>query len=225
MTQPGGPLALVGGAEWTEGCDFDAELLAASGGDEVVVLPTAAAYELPDQVVERARSWFGGLGGRVVAVPALDRAGAHDEANVAAVRRARFVYLSGGSAMHLLSVLKRTPLWDAVLAARADGAVVAAAGPSASVLCDAMVDPRGGGFGVGLGLVDELSLIPRYEQWSAEKSRRTIELAPKGLVLAGLPARTALIFGGPAGWRVAGHGEVRLFRDGQPIELSSLRSA
>jgi cyanophycinase len=225
MTLPGGPLALVGGAEWTEGCDFDVELLAASGTDEVVVLPTAAAYELPDQVVERARSWFAGLGARVAAVSALDRAGAHDEANVEAVRRARFVYLSGGSAMHLLSVLKRTPLWDAVLAARAEGAVVAAAGPSASVLCDAMVDPRGGGFGVGLGLVDELTLIPRYEQWSAEKSRRTIELAPKGLVLAGLPARTALVFDGTARWRVAGTGEVRLFRDGQAVELASLGSA
>jgi cyanophycinase len=225
MTLPGGPLALVGGAEWTEGCDFDVELLAASGTDEVVVLPTAAAYERPDQVVERARSWFAGLGARVAAVSALDRAGAHDEANVEAVRRARFVYLSGGSAMHLLSVLKRTPLWDAVLAARAEGAVVAAAGPSASVLCDAMVDPRGGGFGVGLGLVDELTLIPRYEQWSAEKSRRTIELAPKGLVLAGLPARTALVFDGTARWRVAGTGEVRLFRDGQAVELASLGSA
>ena len=44
-------------------------------------------------------------------------------------------------------------------------------------------------------------------------------------VLAGLPARTALVFDGTARWRVAGTGEVRLFRDGQPVELASLGSA
>ena len=42
-----GVLALVGGAEWREGCTFDAQLLEASGGRDVTVLPTAAAYEHP----------------------------------------------------------------------------------------------------------------------------------------------------------------------------------
>lgn len=217
-----GPLALVGGDEWSDGCTFDAELLEESGGGPVVVLPTAAAYEQPSHVVEAARRHFAKLGADVVAVDALDRRGALDPAHVASVRAARFLYVASGSAMHLLSVLKRTPLWEAVVAVHDEGAVLAAAGSSAAVLCDAMVDPRGGGFGVGLGLVTELTLIPRYDQWSAEKSRRTIELAPSGLALAGLPERTALIREGDGRWREAGAGEVRLFVDGKPAELGAL---
>ena len=68
-----GPLALVGGAEWTDGCSFDAELLAASGGDEVLVLPTAAAYEHPERAVLAAADWFEPLGGRVEGLMVLGR--------------------------------------------------------------------------------------------------------------------------------------------------------
>ena len=73
-----GYLALVGGSEWNEGCDFDAALLTASGGSEVVVLPTAAAYENPAKHIERAERWFAALGARVRALPVYDRAGARD---------------------------------------------------------------------------------------------------------------------------------------------------
>ena len=55
MSRTPGILALVGGGEWSEGCSFDAELLAASGSDEVLVLPTAAAYEHPERLVVEAK--------------------------------------------------------------------------------------------------------------------------------------------------------------------------
>jgi cyanophycinase len=42
-----GLLALVGDGEWQAGADYDAELLERSGCDEVLILPTAAAYEHP----------------------------------------------------------------------------------------------------------------------------------------------------------------------------------
>lgn len=220
-----GSLALVGDAEWTGPCTFDGDLLRASGGTRVTVLPTAAAYERPEEATARAVAHFAQWDATVEVVPALDRSGARDPANVELVRNARFLYLAGGSAMHLLSVLKATALWDAMVEAHLGGAVLAAAGASAAVLCDAMVDPRGGGFGVGLGLVSELSLIPRYEQWSTEKSRRTIQMAPKGLALAGIPAASALIRSGDGAWSTAGADVVRLFRDGTPIELAELAVA
>src|SRR4051794_18933738 len=116
-----GTLALVGGAEWRPGCDFDQDLLTASGGTEVVVLPTAAAYEHPDRAVEAAERWFGELGATVRPVRVLTRPDALDEDTAAVIAAAGFLYLADGSPMHLRSVLKDSPAWEAVLAAWADG--------------------------------------------------------------------------------------------------------
>ena len=55
MTKAAGTVALVGGDEWTEPCTpFDRRLLELAGTDEVLVLPTAAAFEQPDRAVARA---------------------------------------------------------------------------------------------------------------------------------------------------------------------------
>ena len=86
-----GTLALVGGDEWTEGCSFDAKLLAASGGTDVVVLPTAAAYQHPERVALRAAEWFASLGAQVEGLMVVDRASAEDPGMAATVARARFV--------------------------------------------------------------------------------------------------------------------------------------
>jgi cyanophycinase len=219
-----GSLALVGGGEWRDGCDFDGELLEASGGDEVVVLPTAAAYEHPDHVVERATRWFEAAGATVRPVMAVDRGGAQDEANAAAVRAARFVYLSDGSPMHLRSVLMQSPLWDAIAAAWHGGAVLAASGAGAMVLCDPAVDPRGGAFTLGLGLLPQLAVVARADTWSEDKLHRTLQLTPAGVPLVEVDERTALLrdAGGP--WRAAGVGGVSIWIDGHQADVAALPS-
>src|SRR5271165_6482187 len=100
MTDTAGPLALVGGAEWTEGCSYDVDLWEASGRSEVLVLPTAAAYEHPERAVETAKRWFGGFGATARGLMLLTRRDALDEEVAAQLRGARFVYLGGGSPMH-----------------------------------------------------------------------------------------------------------------------------
>jgi cyanophycinase len=217
-----GVLALVGGSEWTEGCTFDASLLAASGGADVVVLPTAAAYQHPERVVLQAAEWFGSLGGQVEGLMVLDRASANDPGMAAVVRGARFIYLSGGSPLHLRSVLKDSAVFDGLKEAWSGGAVLAGSAAGAMVLTDPMVDPRGGALTVGLGLVDQLAVIPNYgdthEDAHGQKLERTIALAPAGLPVVGIPERSALLRDGSGQWSYEGARPPVVFVDGAPAE-------
>lgn len=217
-----GTLALVGGGEWTEGCSFDADLVARSGGTEVLVLPTAAAYEHPERAVATAEKWFAGLGATVRGLMVLRRPDAEDEANAAAVREARFVYLAGGSPMHLRSVLKASKVWSALLEVWESGGVIAGSSAGAMVLCDPMVDPRGGAFTVGLGLIEQVAVIPHHDTWSHDKERRTLALAPPGLRIVGIDERTACIRRPDGTWEAAGAGTVTVFCDGRVVGLDAL---
>lgn len=222
MSDPCGPLALVGGDEWHPGCTFDAELLAASGGTDVLILPTAAAYEHPEKSVDSARTWFGTMGATVRGLMVLGRPDAEDETNAAVVRTSRFIYLGGGSSMHLRSVLKGSRLWEALLDAWRDGAVVAGSSAGAMVLTDPMVDSRGGALTVGLGMVENIAVIPHFGHENAEKVHRSIALAAPGLPVVGIPERTALIRDPDGAWRQAGEGDVQVFVSGKPAGFEAL---
>src|SRR5256885_6406437 len=151
--QVSGTLALVGGGEWHDGCrDFDAELLARAG-DEVVVLPTAAAFEHPDRVVARATDYFSGLGASVRGLSVLRRADAEDRANVKGVSDAGFVYIADRSPLHLRSALKDSALFEAIAAGNRTGSVLAASGAGPPGLAGPMGAPRGGPYRVRFGLV------------------------------------------------------------------------
>ena len=217
-----GTLALVGGGEWQSGCSFDAALLEAADTKEVVVLPTAAAFEHPERSVAVATEWFGGLGATVRAIDVLRRPDALEARHADAVQAARFLYLCGGSPMHLRSVLKDSPVWDAIVAAWHDGAVLAGSSAGAMVLCDPMVDPRGGAFTVGLDLVAQMTVIPHFDHWSDDKARRTIQLAPAGLPVVGIDERTALLRDPDGTWRCDGSGRVVVYRDGADVGLDAL---
>lgn len=212
-----GTLALVGGGEFRDECtSFDGELLAASGGTEVVVLPTAAAYEHAERVVERAAKHFAGLGATVRPLMVLHRTEAEDEANADVLRRARFVYLADGSPLHLRSVLKGSPLYDALRETYERGAVVAASGAGATLLCDPMVDPRGGAYTVGFGLVPNLAVFPYHGTAAGHLRERSIDLLPRTALLVGIDEHTALVRDGDGSWRVAGEGVVTVYGDGEP---------
>ncbi|HEY0521236.1 MAG TPA: hypothetical protein VGC84_17230 [Ilumatobacteraceae bacterium] len=204
-----GILALQGGGPFAANDDLDRRLIAAAAATRVIMLPTADAYEHPELLVAAALGWAERLDVEVEALMVMRRGEAMDEGAVGVVRNARAVYLVGDQPLHLRSVLKATPLWEAITQVLADGGVVAATGGSAAAMCDPMVDPRGGAFTLGLGLIDGLALVTEAETWSPDRLHRTLKLA--NTPIAELPTGAALVRSAD-GWEQVGavtmHGEL-----------------
>jgi cyanophycinase len=75
-----------------------------------------------------------------------------------------------------------------------------------------MVDPRGGAYTVGLGVVTDLAVFP-YHGTAAEHLReRSIDLLPRSARLVGIDEETALVRDPAGAWRVAGAGSVTVYR-------------
>lgn len=217
-----GTLGLVGGAEWNGGCSFDAYLLERSGANRVTLLPTAAAYERPDLAVAHATKWFAGLGAKVDTAMVITRADAEDPNFAQMLADSSFIYLGGGSPLHLFSVLKHSQCYGAIVNAFTNGAVVAGSSAGAMVLGDPMVDPRGGGLTLGLGLVKGLAVMPHFSSTSAELKHRTQTLAEPEVVVAGIDEQTALIRDSDGTWFSMGAGSVSLVSNGAELAISQL---
>jgi cyanophycinase len=215
----GGTVALIGGCLSDELVPLGRSLLETAKTDRVLVLPTAAAYERPDRLVASVAEWFDGPGARAEGLALLARHDASRPECVDALRASRFTYVGGGSPMHLRSVLKDTPAWEAMVSALAAGGVVVGESAGAMVLTDPMVDPRGGAFTLGLGLVPNLAVIPSSDQWSRDRLHRTLELA-HGVPVATLPAGSALVRLASGTWEA--HGDVAVHLGGVEIELAAL---
>ncbi len=223
----GGTLALVGGAEFEAPCKvFDSQLLAESGGTEVLVIAAAAAFENPAEKVAKADAYFKKLGATVRSLDVYNRRDANDDALVRTAKSARFLYLTDGSPMHLRSVLKETQLFELIIAAHRKGAVLAAAGAGATVLCDPMIDSRGGAYTVGFGVVENVALFPHHINEPDHIWDRAVDLLPADATLVGLNDHAALVRTGVGDWSLAAGsavtyaagGSIRTLKKG-PIKL------
>jgi cyanophycinase len=200
-----GTVALQGGGPFEANDELDRRLLADVGAERVVVLPTADAYEHPERLVAAAMTWGERLDVEIEALMVMRRAEANDVGAAAVAGAAKAIYLVGDQPLHLRSVLKDTPLWEAIVRVATAGGLVVGVGGSADALCDPMIDPRGGAFTLGLGLVRGLALVTMAETWSAERLHRTRELADT--TLATLPTGAALVRGN-TGWERVGDVEL-----------------
>ena len=210
-----GLLALIGGGEWTAGCEpIDRAILAAAAAvtdseapvNEVLVLTTAAAYHQPHKALAVARSYFQELGATVTTTPLLTRTDASNPSVLEDLRRARCIYLCGGSPFHLKSVLQGTPAWTTIVSTWWAGTALAGSSAGAMVLGDPMVDPRGGAFTIGLGLIAGFAILPHADTWSPAKVQRTRKMVNAAVTIAEVAERAALVWQEADGWTAIGAG-------------------
>lgn len=214
---------LLGGGEWSAtSAQIDGVVLRPQM--TVAVIAAAAAFEDQGAREALAVAHFRERDIQVVLVPVSTHRDALSAVAAEVVATSDAVYLGDGSAMHLRSVLRNSAVWDEVMTAARDGRPIVASGAGAEVVCDPMVDPRGGGFTVGLGLVTELSVIAGADTWSPEKTRRCAELAPSNLPIAGLPAGAAIYLDSSTPpWRTVGN--ITWWLGGSPAPPSTVLSS
>lgn len=217
-----GTLALVGGDPFVDDGTLNRTLLEAAGATEVVLLPTAAAFEGPGKAVEVATAYFAGLGVGVRSVPVLGRADAMAQTNADTLRDATVIYLIGSAAMHARPTLQETPVWEAIVDAWSAGATVIGSDAGAKVLCDPMVDDRGGAFTVGLGLIKRVAVVTRLETWSPEGLHRLRQMTNDDLVVIGLGSSAAVIRSPEGRWTAAGSGTVEVHVGSELVALADV---
>ena len=184
-----GIVVLEGGGPFVANDVLDRQVLGGLGGP-IAILPTADAFENPDELIASAHHWANRLNLEIVICGVFTRADAREDHHAQTVKSAKAVVLAGDSSIHLRSTLLNTPVWEAI-EHQAESGIVVGVGNSAAAVCDPMIDPRGGALGLGLGLVTMFTAIVESEQWQSERMIRTRQLA-KGSV-AIIPTGSAVV--------------------------------
>jgi cyanophycinase len=89
-------------------------------------------------------------------------------------------------------------------------------------MSDPMVDPRGGAFTVGLGLVRGLAVVPGSDGELTAGLRRTIALAPADCPVVAIGAGAAIVREPDGTWTTVGNGRCTVFLEGKPVGLEVL---
>ncbi|HUH99050.1 MAG TPA: Type 1 glutamine amidotransferase-like domain-containing protein [Anaerolineales bacterium] len=214
---------LEGGAEFGgRMSEADGRAMELAGGPQspLVILPTAAA---PDQNHLRAgrngQHWFESLGAsRVGVVPVIDQESANDPALAGLVKSAHLIYLLGGFPHYLCETLRDSRVWLAALEAQRSGAVIGGSSAGAMVLCGQYYDPGEKKLLRGLGLLEDICILPHHDRFGRNWASQLRSRIPQ-VTLLGIDEQTGIINEvSDRVWSVYGAGLITLYR-GEQIEV------
>jgi hypothetical protein len=178
-------------------------------GDDVVVVPTAAAFTGVTEASLRTSAVFDDFGVRVEALIVTDRATTSDSYFTSRVLNADLVVLCDGSALHARAVWRANDFGDAIKMA----STLVVVGEVVAAICEVMIDPRGGAPAPGLAFRNGAALcVPS----SDEQMRRTRSLL-KDVVLVAI-GPTGIVGHDGDRWSVLA-GDVVVTRGHDVVEL------
>lgn len=214
-----GTLLLEGGAEFGGDMrepDLKAMELAGGWDAPIRIIPTAAALDHNEQRAgNNGIHWFQHLGAKnIQSIPVVDRESASDEKIAGAFRGARLVYLLGGFTHYLGQTLKGSRVWQVVLEAYQQGAVIAGSSAGAMVMCEHYYDPGQGQIHEGLDLVHNAILLPHHNTFGKNWAPRLSAMLPE-VTLIGIDEETGMLNDENAQWTVYGKGSVTLYTSGR----------
>ncbi|UCH80740.1 MAG: Type 1 glutamine amidotransferase-like domain-containing protein [Nitrospiraceae bacterium] len=210
-----GILALVGGDEFRENCiEMDRYILslASRSKPNVVILPTAAAFENPQLAAQNGVRYFNTLGARTTAAMILDHEDAHNREKTAPLEHADIIYLTGGDPWHLLSAFKGSPAWDTMLKCYQKGGIVAGSSAGAMVLSGKMRNQDSSGWIDALNLAGGIAVLPHHDSSRPDNIKSLRDSLEPEIALIGISAATACIHTEHQTWHVAGNGLITLYR-------------
>ena len=211
-------ILLVGGDEFRPAAaGMDRRILELTGqaAPRVAIIPTAAAHENPQLAASNGVRHFSGLGASASSVDVIQRADAENPRLAAQLEGADIIYFTGGSPEHLHSVLRGSPLLEAVIAANNAGAVWAGSSAGAMVLGAVMRRPSSGSsVSPALDVVPNVMVLPHHERSdppavsSQLSSRETV-----GLTVLGIDGGSGILLE-PEGATTLGAGNVTVYQAG-----------
>lgn len=220
MSGPG-LLALVGGDEFHPGNEPQDEILAAAarGRGPAYVVATAAARSHPEAAVRQATAWFKQFHLDVVELRAYTRAQARSSTTAATASEAAFVYITGGDPGLVASVLRATPVGDALIAAWHSGGVLAGSSAGAMALCEhVLVRQTLPGSAhrrpvPGLAVVPNAAVLPHHNTFGSRWFPSARAALPEA-VLIGIDERTCALWESGV-WRCVGSGGITVSPGGE----------
>ncbi|MGA7988966.1 MAG: Type 1 glutamine amidotransferase-like domain-containing protein [Candidatus Dormiibacterota bacterium] len=214
-----GLLALIGGAEFQPGNEPHDEILAASARSRgpAYVVATAAARSRPQEAVRNATVWYQRFGLDVVELRVYTNADARVPATAADAAGAALFYIVGGDPGLVASVLRETPVGDAMIAAWRRGAVLAGSSAGAMALCEhVLVRQKFPGSTErrpvpGLSVLQGLAVLPHHDTFGRAWFSSARAALP-GATLIGIDERTCALWDDGI-WRCMGPGAITVYRD------------